>query len=284
VAGRNEVLIKVRAASVNPLDWRIKVERPGRDVAGEVEAVGESVVEFKPGDAVFGICQGALAEYACARASSLVIKPEDLSFEQAAAVPIAGLTALQALRNKGQIQQGQNILINGASGGVGTFAVQLAKLFGAHVTGVCSTRNLELVRAVGADCVIDYTQVDFTRAQQRYDLLLDCVGNHPLSACRRVLKPNGKLVLVGAPKSLGRALMRIVKAIALSPFVSNQIFVFIAKSNKADLTTMGAFIATGKITPVIDREFPLRESPDAIRYLEQGHARGKVVVTVAHDN
>ncbi|HKM89319.1 MAG TPA: NAD(P)-dependent alcohol dehydrogenase [Candidatus Acidoferrales bacterium] len=300
----NEVLIKVRAASVNPLDWRLlrgvprnfrillrlpkpsitQPGRPGRDVAGQVEAVGRNVTRFKPGDEVFGCCHAAFAEFACASESALATTPNNVSFEQAASVPVAALTALQGLRDKGRIQPGQKVLINGAAGGVGTFAVQIAKRLGANVTGVCSTRNVDLVRSVGADHVIDYTQEDFTRSGPRYDLILDCVGNHSLSACRRVLNPKGICVIAGAPKKLGVFLRRAIAAPVLSRLVSQKFVMFIAKVTKEDLTILGELLAAGKVTPVLDRLYRLTEVPEAIRYLEEGHARGKVVITLDERN
>lgn len=295
----DEVLIKVRAASVNPLDWRLmkgkpysgrlffglrkpKNTRPGVDVAGQVEAVGRNVTQFKPGDEVFGACRGALAEYACASESRLVIKPEHVTFEQAAAVPVAALTALQGLRDKGQIQPGQKVLVNGAAGGVGTFAVQVAKSFGAEVTGVCSTKNLEMVRSIGADRVIDYTREDFTKGTERYDLIFDCVGNHSLSAYRRVLNPKGICIIIGAPhiRWMIGLLAFMLKPLVMSPFVSQKFVMFIAKVSKEDLTIIGELMESGKVTPVIDRRYSLSEAPEAIRYLEEGHARGKVVITL----
>jgi NADPH:quinone reductase-like Zn-dependent oxidoreductase len=275
----NEVVIRVRAASVNPLDWRMKSPRPGVDVAGEVLAVGERVTRFKPGDAVFGLCKGAFAEYACAREDRLVPKPESVSYEQAAAVPVAGLTALQGLRDKGRLQPGQKVLINGAAGGIGTFAVQIAKSFGAHVTGVCSTKNVELVRSRGADRVIDYTRDDFTQDSQRYDLLLDNVGNRTLSEMRRVLTPNGKCVMAGAPKELWVVFTRVFKAFAWSLFLRQKFTFFIAKMNRDDLMTLCGLIQAGKVTPVIDRRYPLSETAAAIAYVEEGHAPAKVVIT-----
>jgi NADPH:quinone reductase-like Zn-dependent oxidoreductase len=291
----DEVLIKVRAASVNPLDWRLMRgrpyilriliglrrpnTRPGHDVAGEVEAVSRNVTQFKPGDAVFGTCVGAFAEYACASQSKLAIKPISVSFEQAASVPVAALTALQGLRDRGQIQQGHKVLINGAAGGVGTFAVQIAKSFGAAVTGVCSTRNVDMVRSIGADRVIDYTQEDFTKGTQCYDLILDNVGNHSLSACRRVLNPKGRLVIAGG-KEIGSILVRALQARVLSWFVSQNFGFFGARITKEDLTTMGEHMQAVNVTPVIDRRYRLTEVPQAIRYLEEGHARGKVVITL----
>jgi len=279
VPRKNEVVIRVSAASVNPLDWRMKSHRPGVDVAGQVVAVGERVTQFKLGEAVFGVCKGAFAEYACALEDRLVPKPESVSFDQAAAVPVAGLTALQGLRDKGHLQPGQNVLINGAAGGVGTFAVQIAKSFGAIVTGVCSTKNVELVRSLGADRVIDYTRDDFAQDSQRYDLLLDNVGNRTLSAMRRVLSPNGKCVMAGAPKELWAVLTRLCRAVAWSPFMRQKFTFFIAKVNKDDLTTLCGLIKAGKVTPVIDRRYPLTETAAAIAYVEEGHAPAKVVIT-----
>ncbi len=294
-AGDDEVLIKVRAASVNPVDRifrgrpylvRIKTglskpkdTRLGRDVSGEVEAVGRNVTRFKPGDEVFGTSSGAFAEYACASESAFVMKPDTVTFEQAASVPIAALTALQGLRDKGQIQPGQKVLINGAAGGVGTFAVQIAKSFGADVTGVCSTGNVDMVRSIGADRVIDYTREDFTKGAQRYDLIFDCVSNHSLAACRRVLNPNGKFVIVGASK-VRTSLSHALKGLVLSRFVSQNFVMFIARLRKDDLTILGDLMKAGKVTPVIDRTYTLSEVPEAIRYLEEGHARGKIVITL----
>jgi NADPH:quinone reductase-like Zn-dependent oxidoreductase len=283
VAKNHEVVIRVRAASVNPLDWRMKRQRPGVDVAGQVVAVGGTVAQFKAGEAVFGTCKGAFAEYACAPDSTLVPKPEDVSFDQAAAAPIAGLTALQALRDKGHLQPGQKVLINGAAGGVGTFAVQIAKSMGADVTGVCSTKNVELVRSLGADRVIDYTSDDFSQESQRYDLLLDNVGNHTLSAMRRVLSPNGKCVMVGAPKELWAVLARLFKAFWCSLFLRQKFTFFIAKMNRDDLMTLCGLIRAGKVTPVIDRRYPLTETAGAIAYLEEGHAPAKVIITFYTD-
>lgn len=299
----DEVLIKVRAASVNPLDWRLmkgkpvilrlffglrkpRLGRPGVDVAGEIEAVGTNVTQFKPGDEVFGACRGAFAEYVCTAASKVAKKPDNVTFEQAASVNVAGLTALQGLRDKGKIRPGSKVLINGAAGGVGTFAVQIAKSFGAHVTGVCSTRNVDMVRSIGADEVIDYTQHDFTTSDltsnQRYDLILDCVGNHSFSACRRVLNPNGRFVGVGAPHdvSMLALLAPMIKDLLLSVFGSQKAVMFIAKSSQDDLTLLGQLIATGKLKPVIDRSYSLNDAADAVRHVEEGHARGKVVITL----
>jgi len=269
-----------------------KAMRLGVDVAGQVEAVGRNVTQFKPGDAVFGTCRGGFAEYACTcqsaklMKSALVMKPDNVTFEQAAAAPVAALTALQGLRDKGRIQPGQKVLINGAAGGVGTFAVQIAKSFGTDVTGVCSTRNVDMVRSIGADRIIDYTQEDFTKGKQRYELLFDNVGNHSLSACRRVLNPKGILIMVGAPNDVRVTdlLVRLIGALVLSPFVSQKLITFIARSNEEDLTIVGELMATGKVTPVIDRRYSLSEIPEALRYLEEGHARGKVVITLEHNN
>jgi NADPH:quinone reductase-like Zn-dependent oxidoreductase len=236
------------------------------------------VTQFKPGDAVFGAGRGTFAEYACAAETNLATKPESVTFEQAAATPIAGLTALQGLRDKGQLQPGQKVLINGAAGGVGTFAVQIAKSFGANVTGVCSTKNVELVRSLGADRVIDYTQQDFTQDSERYDVLLDNVANRTLSAMRRVLSPKGKCVMAGAPKELWAVFSRLVKGFVWSPFLRQEFRFFIAKMNRDDLTTLGRMIKAGKITPVIDRRYPLAETAAGIAYVEEGHARGKVVI------
>ena len=273
-----EIVLRVRAASVNPLDWRMKNRRPGVDVAGQVVTVGKMVTRFASGDAVFGLCKGAFAEYACATEDKFVAIPEDVTFELVAAVPVAGLTALQGLRDKGHLKPGQKVLINGAAGGVGTFAVQIAKSFGANVTGVCSTKNVELVRSLGADRVIDYTQQDFTQDRERYDVLLDNVGNRTLSAMRRVLSPKGKCVMAGAPKELWAVLSRLVKGFVWSPFLRQEFRFFIAKMNRDDLTTLGRMIKAGKITPVIDRRYPLAETAAGIAYVEEGHARGKVVI------
>ena len=307
VPNDDQVLIKVRAASINPLDWHFmegtpyimraigvglrkpKDPRLGVDMSGQVEAVGKNVTQFKPGDEVFGGRTGAFAEYVCARADrAVVLKPANVTFEQAASVPIAAITALQGLRDKGKIQAGQKVLINGASGGVGTFAVQIAKSFGADVTGVCSTRNLDLVRSLGADHVIDYTKEDFTKGEQRYDLILDNVGTQPLSGFRRVLQPNGICVMIGGggPNDGGLIgpLSRPVKALLLSPFISQKMSMLMAELNKKDLTILGDMMQAGTVKPVIDRTYPLSQIAEAIRYLEQGHARGKVIITIAQDN
>jgi NADPH:quinone reductase-like Zn-dependent oxidoreductase len=275
----DEVFIKVRAASVNPLDWRLKNRRPGVDVAGKVVGVGQRVTQFKLRDAVFGTCRGAFAEYACTSEAALVSKPDNLTFEQAACVPIAGLTALQGLRDKGNLQPGQKVLINGAAGGVGTFAVQIAKLLGAEVTGVCSTRNVEMVRSLGADRVIDYTKEDFSNSERRYDLVFDNVGNRALSAIRRVMAPRGRCILAGAPKKLWAVIVRVIKALAWSPFLGQKFTFFIAKLRKDDLLAFCELIATGKVIPVIDRRYHLGGTADAIAYVEKGHARAKVIVS-----
>jgi NADPH:quinone reductase-like Zn-dependent oxidoreductase len=270
-----ELVIRVRAASVNPLDWRLKSERPGVDVAGEVFLAGNDVTRFKPGDAVFGLGKGTFAEYAAVAEDKLVAKPQTISFEQAAAVPIAGLTALQGLRDKGHLRPGQKILINGASGGVGTFAVQIAKWIGAQVTGVCGTGHVDLVRSLGANRVVDYTREDFTAQGNRFDLLLDNAANRRLSEMSRILGPGGKCVVAGAPKEFWPMLTRILHVLCKPRFGF-----FIAKMNAADLTSLGTLIASRKITPVIDRQYALAETGAAIAYVEEGHARGKVILTL----
>src|SRR6266496_1886418 len=299
----DQLLIRVRAASVNPLDWHFiegtpyfmrvmgvglrkpKDTRLGVDFAGTVEAVGKNVTNFKPGDEVFGGRTGAFAEYVCVReARAVALKPVSVTFEQAASVPIAGITALQGVRDKGKVQPGQKILINGASGGVGTFAVQIAKSMGADVTGVCSTRNLDMVRSLGADHVIDYTKEDFAKTGQRYDVILDNVPNHSLSDCRGVLTPKGKYVMIGGggPND-GRwvgPFGRVIATMLLSPFVSQEMGMMMADVSQKDLTILGDLMQSGKVTPVIDRRYKLSEVPEAIRYLEEGHARGKVVITL----
>lgn len=293
----DEVLIKVHVASVNPLDWRLmsgkpaplrlamglrkpRSGRPGVDAAGQVEAIGKNVTQFKPGDAVFGSCNGAFAEYACASESKIAMKPESVSFEDAASVNVAGLTALQGLRDKGNVHAGCRVLINGAAGGVGTFAVQLGQHLGAHVTGVCSGRNVDLVRSLGADEVIDYTRDDFTKGNQRYDVILDCVGNHSFSEYRRVLNPEGRSVGVGAPHdfSMIALLASIVRDVALSASGKQKSVMFIAKGSQSDLTLIGELIASGKVKPVIEKIYPLREAAEAVRHVEAGHARGKVLI------
>ena len=293
----NEVLVKVRAASVNPLDWHYMRGSPylmrlgaglsspddsrlGVDFAGTVEAVGGNVTRFKPGDEVFGGTGGAFAEYVTvAEDRALALKPANVSFRQAASAPIAAITALQALRDRGKLEPGQKVLINGASGGVGTFAVQIAKSFGAEVTGVCSTRNVEMVRSIGADHVFDYKKEDYTESGQRYDLIIDMVSNHSLLANRRVLEPEGKLVIVGGAKGDWLApLMRPINAMLLSPFVGQDMGMMLARMRQDDLVKLGELMETGKMTPVIDRGYALSEVPAAIRYSEEGHARGKIVI------
>jgi NADPH:quinone reductase-like Zn-dependent oxidoreductase len=301
VPNDNQLLVRVRAASVNPLDltirgpWLIrpllglrkpKDTRLGVDYAGTVEAVGKNVTNFKPGDEVFGARDGALAEYVCGLADRAVaLKPANMTFEQAASVPVAAITALQGLRDKGKIRPGQKVLINGASGGVGTFAVQIAKSFGTEVTGVCSTRNVDLVQSIGADHVIDYTKEDFTKTDQRYDLIFDLVGNHSFSERRRILNPNGICVMAGVGGAgwhddFGKRLAGELNAYVRSRFVREKFVAYIATLNKADLNILGDLMQSGKVTPVIDRTYKLSEVPAALHYLEQGHARGKVVVIV----
>jgi NADPH:quinone reductase-like Zn-dependent oxidoreductase len=296
----NEVLVRVDAAGVDPGVWHLMAGLPylirimgfglrapntrvrGTDLAGRVEAVGKDVTEFQPGDEVFGSGDGSFAEYASAREDKIAPKPANLTMEQAAAVPASALTALQGLRDRGQIQPGQKVLIIGASGGVGTYAVQLAKAFGAEVTGVCSTTKVDMVRSIGADHVIDYTRDDFADGVQRYDLILDTAGNRSLSHLRRALTPEGTLVIVGAETG-GRWLGgsdRQLRALMLSPFVSQKLRAFIATASKEDLVVLTELIEAGKVAPVIDSTYPLSETPEAIRYIEEGHARGKVVITV----
>ena len=299
----DQVLVRVRAASVNPYDWHFvegtpkimramgvglrkpKDTRLGVDFAGTVEAVGKNVTQFKPGDEVFGGSTGAFAEYVCRRATgSVALKPASITFEQAASANIAGITALQAVRDKGKLGPGQKVLINGASGGVGTFAVQIAKSFGADVTGVCSTRNVDLVRSLGADHVIDYTKEDFAKGTERYDAILDNVPNHTLSECRRVLSPKGKYVLIGGggpndSRWIG-PFGRIIKTMVLSPFISQKMGMMMADTSQKDLTILADLMQSGKVKPVIDRTYKLSEVPAAIAYVEEGHARGKVIITI----
>ncbi len=297
----NQVLVRVRAASVNPLDLTIKgplllrplfgLRKPketrlGVDYAGVVEAVGKNVTQFKAGDEVFGGRNGALADYVCVLADrAVVLKPANITFEQAAAVPVAAITALQGLRDKGRIRASQKVLINGASGGVGTFAVQIAKSFGTEVTGVCSTRNVDLVRSIGADHVIDYTKEDFTKGNQRYDLIYDLVGNHSFSERRRILNPNGICVMAGLGgagwhEGFASRLLGELNGYLRSRFTRQKFIAYIAQFNKADMLILADLMQSGKVTPVIDRTFKFSETADALRYLETGHARGKVVVAV----
>jgi NADPH:quinone reductase-like Zn-dependent oxidoreductase len=295
----DSVLVRVRAASINAYDWHMMRGSPylvrmvaglrkpkssamGMDVAGQVEAVGKNVTQFRSGDEVFGSRAGSLAEYVRGTSQSFAPKPAGLTFEQAAAVPMAASTALQGLRDKGQIKPGQRVLINGASGGVGTFAVQIAKAFGAHVTAVCSTRNVEQARSLGADEVIDYTREDFTRNAQRYDLILDVAASGSLSARLRVLEPNGTLVGVGSADGYGMASLvaGLLETAVRSRFGKQKIPFFLSKNSKEALVVLKELIEAGKVRPVIDRTYPLSETADAIRYLEKGHAQGKVVITV----
>jgi NADPH:quinone reductase-like Zn-dependent oxidoreductase len=300
----DEVLVRVHAASVNAADWHLlsadpflvrlmvggllkpKITILGADIAGRVEAVGGNVKEFHPGDEVFGDISacgwGGYAEYVCARENALVMKPVKITFEQAAAVPLAGVTALQGLRNKGKIQHGQKVLINGASGGVGTFAVQIARWFGAEVTAVCSTNNVDMAHSLGADHVIDYTREDFTRNGQRYDLILAANGYHPISDYKRALSPDGIYVMTGG------SMTQLSQTMFLGPWMSmtgnRKMINLMAKPNKQDLAFIKDLLEAGKVVPVIDRRVPLSEVPEALRYLKEGHARGKVVITVEHDN
>ncbi|HEV3460479.1 MAG TPA: NAD(P)-dependent alcohol dehydrogenase [Candidatus Dormibacteraeota bacterium] len=302
VIGANDVLVRVRAAGVNPADWALVgglpyIARPlygmgkpknpvrGTDVAGEVEAVGASVTRFRPGDEVFGWSGhlgGAFAEYVSVSEDALVTKPAKLTFEQAAAVPMAGTVALLAVRDHGKVQAGQKVLINGASGGIGSFAVQIANALGAEVTGVCSTRNMDLVRSIGAEHVIDYTKVDFTRTGQRYDFILDNVANRSLSDLRRALTPKGTLVPNGG--GFDHRWMasggRLIRAKVSFAFVRQSVRTFIASSKQQNLVALKELVEAGKIRPVIDRTYALNETPQAIAYVGQGHARGKVVITV----
>jgi NADPH:quinone reductase-like Zn-dependent oxidoreductase len=289
----DEVLVRVHASSVNAGDYfslrgspwlarfTVGFPRPkdyilGWDVAGRVEAVGSQVTQLQPGDAVYGAVSHTFAEYVGASADQFAPKPANLTFEQAAAVPTAGLTALQGLRDAGQVQSGQQVLINGAAGGVGTFAVQIAKALGAQVTGVCSTRNVEMVRSLGADHVVDYTQEDFTRGQRRYDLILDNVGNRAFSDLRRVLTPQGRII----PNSGHGGMTYVFKAFLLAPFMRQQASPLMTKTNRADLLVLKDLAELGKLTPAIDRTYPLEQTPEALGYAGTGHARGKVVIAM----
>jgi NADPH:quinone reductase-like Zn-dependent oxidoreductase len=300
----DEVLVKVQAASLNAAEWRIvrgkplmlrlavggllkpKHPIPGAAIAGRVEAVGKSVTQFQPGDEVFGDISGCgwggFAEYVCASEAALALKPANMTFEQAAAVPLAAVTALQGLRDKGQIQPGQKVLINGASGGVGTFAVQIAKSYGAEVTAVCSTRNVDTMRSIGADHIIDYTQEDFTKNGQLYDLIIGANGYHSLSDYKRALSPNGTYVMTGGSGT------QLLQTMLMGPWISmtgsKKMGNLMAKPNQKDLVFMSELLEAGKVVPVIDKCYPLSEVPEALRYLEEGHARGKVVITVQHSN
>jgi NADPH:quinone reductase-like Zn-dependent oxidoreductase len=297
----NEVLIKVRAAALNALDWRLmrgkpvfirpmigglrkpKITQPGVDVAGQIEAVGRNVTEFKPGDEVFGVGRGALAEYVCTVEDKLALKPANISFEEAAAVPVAAITALQGLRDKGHIQPGQKVLVDGASGGVGTFAVQIAKSFGTEVTAVSSTGKLETARAMGADHCIDYTREDFTQSGQRYDLIIGANAHHSIFDYRRALGQNGIYVMAG-----GGGWAQILQGMLVGPLLSmigsKKLRFFMANVNNKDLVLLKDLLAARKVVPVIDRRYPLSEAVEAVRYLEKGHAGGKVIITVEHNN
>jgi NADPH:quinone reductase-like Zn-dependent oxidoreductase len=296
-----ELLVKIHAASANPLEWHLmrgapflarlagelrkpKDPRLGADLAGRVEAGGNNVTQFQPGDEVFRAWTGSFAEYASVPENTVALKSTNSSFEAAAAIPVAAITALQGLRDKGQIQSGQKVVVNGASGGVGTFAVQIAKSFGAEVTGVCSTRNLDMVRSIGADHVIDYTQEDFTKNGQHYDLIYDAVGNRSISDYKRALNPNGMCVIAGFQN-----LLRLFEHMVLGPLRSKTGnkkvgLMGIAKMNQKDLVFVKELVEAGKVVPVIERSYPLRETAEALRYLEEGHARGKVVIAVDQNN
>lgn len=296
--GDDQVLARIRAAAANPMDYHLmsgayimrpmtglrrpKLTRPGVDFAGDVEAVGRNVTRFKPGDAVIGVARGVFAEYACAPENRCGLKPANLTFEQAATIPVAGVTALQGLRDKGRLQSGQKVLINGASGGVGTFAVQIAKSFGAHVTGVCGKANVDLVRSIGADHVIDYTNEDFTQSAERYDLMFDCIGNRSLSECLSLITPKGGYIAVGMRPGVGwlGPLPHLLNVLVTSWFSSKRVSFFLARIKIEDLNVLKELIEANKVTPVIDRVYTLSEAPEAIRYLKKGHARGKVVITV----
>lgn len=294
--GDDEVLVRVRAAAVNIGDWHLlravpyvirlglglrkpRRRTPGRDIAGHVEAVGRNVTDFGPGDEVFGWCGGAFAEYVCTSETNLLPKPANLTLEQAVAVGDSAFTALAAVRDQGRVQPGQRVLINGASGGVGTFAVQIAKAFGAHVTAVCSTRNVDLVRSLGADEVIDYQQQDFAQTRHHYDVMLDLVGNRSLAECRRVLTPRGTYVIVGVRDAgtwLG--LGRQTKALLLAPFVRHRMRVFVVKHTRADLGVLKGLVEAGHVVPVIEKHYTLSEAPDALRHQGEGHPRGKIIL------
>jgi NADPH:quinone reductase-like Zn-dependent oxidoreductase len=294
----NQVLVRVHAAAVNPLDWHILRGEPflvrlmgfgllkpkhqilGADMAGRVEAVGKNVIQFKSGDEVFGSSMGGFAEYACVCEDKLVLKPAAMTFEQAAAVPVAGITALQALRDHGRIQAGHYVLINGASGGVGTFAVQIAKALGAHVTGVCSGRNLEMVRSIGADQVIDYTKEEFWRSGKEYDLILDNAAFQSISKSLHALKATGVYVLVGGSSSTASILRSLILNPLISKIKGRKVVSFMANVNQRDLAVLKELLEAGKVVPVIERKYSLSEVPQTIRYVEEGHTRGKVVVTV----
>jgi NADPH:quinone reductase-like Zn-dependent oxidoreductase len=294
----DQVLVRVHASSVNPVEWygvtgpyfarigsglrKPKDTTVGADLAGRVEVVGKDVEEYRPGDEVFGVSGSSWAEYTCARAARLARKPAGLSFEEAAAAPVAGITALQAVRDKGRVRPGQKVLINGASGGVGTFAVQIAKSFGADVTAVCSTRNVELVRSLGADRVVDYTQEDFTKSGERHDVMLDIAGSRSFFDFRRVLTPEATAVLVGGPMKYRRfgPLPHLLATILKSRGRSQTVSFFVAKITSEDLAALGDLLADGRVKPVIEKRYPLAEAPDALAYLGRRHARGKLVITI----
>ena len=295
--GDDDVLVRVRAASLNALDWRVMRGHPyvvrmdegwrrpspirGIDLAGEVEAVGKNVTQFQPGDQVYGERSGALAEYLVAKEERLARKPANLTFEEAAAVPLAALTALQGLRDKAHVEPGQKVLINGAGGGVGTFSVQIARWLGAEVTAVCGPDKVEMIQSLGADLVIDYSREDFTRAGKRYDVLFDIGGTRPLRRCKRVLTPNGRLIFVGMPSfRFGLPLLKVVRGILGSRFSDRKALGFIATHSQDDLNLLTELIEAGEVTPVVDRTYPLSEAPAAIRYVEQNRAKGKVVITI----
>ena len=301
IPAEGQVLIRVHAAAVNPYDWhflrgtpsfirlfigmrRPKFPRLGADVAGVVEAVGAKAAPFKPGDAVFGTAKGSFAEYACAAASQLALKPQEISFEQAACLPIAGVTALQGLRDKGKVQTGQTVLINGAAGGVGTFALQIAKSLGARVTGVCSARNVELLRSIGADAVIDYSYEDFARSGQHYDLLFDLVGNRSLSDCLRAVHPRGTYISCGGggpDRSTWDLLAGMLQNAVRSTFTSQKMPGLLAKINREDLAILADLVQRGTVIPIVDRTYSLHETAEAVRHVESGHVRGKVVIAVS---
>lgn len=298
--GDGDVRVQVRAAGVDPSVWHIMTGLPyvvrlmglglrrpkarvrGLDVSGTVEAVGKDVTEFEPGNDVFGTCDGSFAEFACARPATLAPKPANLTFEQAAAVPVSGCTALQGLRDKGKISSGQRVLVIGAAGGVGSFAVQIAKHFGAEVTGVCSTAKLDMVRSLGADHLVDYSQEDFTDGSHSYDIVLDTAGRRPLSRLRRALAAKGTLVIVGGDGGgrLAGGFDRQLRASLVSPFVSQELRSVLAKVGTADLLVLKGLVEAGKVTPAIGRTWPLADAPDAVRYLGEGHSRGKSVIAV----
>ena len=297
----DQVLIRVHAASVNPYDWhflrgtpaplrlmtgvrRPKFPRLGADVAGVVEAVGAKAATFKVGDAVFGAGKGSFGEFACAEALQLAIKPAEVSFEEAACLPIAGITALQGVRDKGQVQAGQNVLINGAAGGVGTFAVQIAKWLGARVTGVCSSRNVELVRSLGADAVIDYSREDFAKTTKPYDVFFDLVGNRALADCLRVVRPGGIYVACGGggpERSSASLIAQMLGQAVRARFTNRKMPGLFAKMNREDLSTLAGLVKDGKVKPVLERSYSLKETAEAVRHVESGHTRGKVVIAVA---